>query len=312
MARNQAAQLEVESFPDPREGAPPHAAAPPPPSRRTRAKTAPGRWRGRLRLGVLIIALAAAGLLAALGLYQIDQFLAGDPRFALPGSAQDPWDTPCFRIEGTANISRAEVARVFAGDFGRSVYLLPLSERRRELMSIDWVRDASVSRRWPNRVAVRVIERTPVAFVALPPSGTVVGPAPVPHEMALIDSEGVILRLPPRGSFALPVLFGISRRQTHAARRERVGRMLQLMEELEAYSRHISEIDVADPNSLKVTQSVEGRAVRLLLGNRNFLSRVENFLQHYPEISRRLPYAVTFDLRLDDRITAVEEPADGR
>ena len=48
-----------------------------------------------------------------------------------------------------------------------------------------------------------------------------------------------------------------------------------------------------------------------MLGNRNFLTRLRNFVSHYPEIQKRLPSAVTFDLRLDDRITALREGARG-
>ena len=35
--------------------------------------------------------------------------------------------------------------------FGRSIFSIPLEERRRRLLAIDWVEDASVSRIWPNR-----------------------------------------------------------------------------------------------------------------------------------------------------------------
>ncbi len=42
-----------------------------------------------------------------------------------------------------------------------------LGERRRRLLAVDWVKDASVSRRWPNRVSVNVIERRPVAFAQI-------------------------------------------------------------------------------------------------------------------------------------------------
>ena len=64
------------------------------------------------------------------------------------------------------------IEAVFAEDFGRSVYLIPLSERRASLRTVDWVKDASVARFWPNRVVVGVTERKPVAFVdARAPAG---------------------------------------------------------------------------------------------------------------------------------------------
>jgi cell division protein FtsQ len=56
---------------------------------------------------------------------------------------------------------------------------------------------------------------------------------------------------------------------------------------------------------LKVTEKLDGRAVTLMLGERNFASRLHNFLDHYPDIHRRIPQVTTFDLRLDDRITGV-------
>ena len=76
--------------------------------------------------------------------------------------------------------------RVFATDFDRSIFAVPLDERRRRLLAIDWVEDASVSRIWPDRLVVRIRERTPVAFV------------PLRSGVLLIDSHGVLLDQPPQ------------------------------------------------------------------------------------------------------------------
>jgi hypothetical protein len=46
--------------------------------------------------------------------------------------------------------------------------------------------------------------------------------------------------------------------------------------------------------------------VSLLLGDANYGRRYQNFLGHFQEIEQRLPRARTFDLRLEDRITAKE------
>jgi cell division protein FtsQ len=182
----------------------------------------------------------------------------------------------------------------------------PLAERRRTLLGIDWVRDASVSRLWPDRLAVRIVERKPVAFIQLPVAGS-----PSSHCVALIDAEGVILEEPPRARFTLPVLTGIRREQSQPVRRLRVAAALRLIQELGGLVAQISEIDVSDPENVKVVQQAEGRVLLLMLGNRNFLSRLQNLLIHYPEIQQRSPNATTFDLRLDDRITALGEDARG-
>ena len=40
------------------------------------------------------------------------------------------------------------------------------------------------------------------------------------------------------------------------------------------------------------------------MGSQNYSRRLQNFLEHYPEIHRRSGNVRAFDLRLDDRITA--------
>ncbi|HSB17523.1 MAG TPA: FtsQ-type POTRA domain-containing protein [Bryobacteraceae bacterium] len=246
----------------------------------------------------------AAGILAlaVLGLYvyyRVDQFLATDPRFRLKDTAESGQDSG-IRIEGVAHASRARVLAMFAADTGRSVYLVPLRERRLQLLGIDWVGEASVSRLWPDRLIVRIKERTPVAFVQLP-----AGERGAVHRAALIDADGVILEQPERATFELPVLSGIRRSQSRAVRAARVQSAMRLVQDIGGLAAEVSEIDVSDTDNLKVVQQIGGEAVVLWLGDRNFLSRLQNFRGHYEEIRRRLAQAKAFDLRLDDRITAM-------
>ena len=86
---------------------------------------------------------------------------------------------------------------MFAADLGKSVFQLPLAERRRHLLAMDWVRTAAVTRVWPNRILVTITERTPVAFAKLPIAGS------VRHWMALMDADGVLLSIPPKVRFRL-------------------------------------------------------------------------------------------------------------
>src|SRR5206468_654124 len=113
-------------------------------------------------------------------------------------------------MEGLTYTSRSKVMHNFDADFGRSIFEMPLAERRRRLLGIDWVQDASVSRVWPNRLIVRVTERKPVAFVNLPrPRGR-------DGRVVLIDEEGVLLEQPAQSKFTFPVLRGIREEQTEA------------------------------------------------------------------------------------------------
>ncbi len=108
------------------------------------------------------------------------------------------------------------------------------------------------------------------------------------------------------------MLAGIRPSENPEKRGMRVRRMQRLMKELGPLADKISEVDVSDLDNLKITEQVEGTAVSLLLGDRNFSSRLRNFLDHYPDIHAKMPQASTFDLRLDDRITGLEASSNAR
>jgi len=262
------------------------AAAPKPRSRAAAQREVPA-WR-------IAVAVATLGMVALISLYTIhsfEQFLIRDPRFALNGPEED---LETLVVSGATHASERQIQAVFGEDAGRSIYLLPLTDRRNTLRAVDWVKDASIVRLWPNRVLVRVSERTPVAFISLSSS-----------KFGLIDEDGVILP-PAPDRFTLPVLAGVRPSDALTQRRDRVHRMLKLTRELGDETQKISEIDVSDPDDLRVTEPLEGRMMTLLLGDHNFGLRYRNFLRNFGEIKRRLPGATTLDLRLEDRITVVE------
>lgn len=244
---------------------------------------------------IVMFAVCVAGVLLA-SLYcfhRFEQFLIRDPRFALNGP-EGSWDSPTLEITGAAHASRDQLQAIFSDDTGRSVYLLPLNDRRASLRSATWVRDASIERLWPNRVIVHISERAPVAFVALAAS-----------HFGLIDEDGVILP-PAADRFTLPVLAGVHASDSAEERRKRVHRMLRLTHDLGDAASNISQIDVSDPDNLKITESWDGRVLTMLMGDHAFALRYANFVRNYSEIKRRLPGATTLDLRLEDRITVVE------
>jgi cell division protein FtsQ len=257
-----------------------------------------------LRYGLLITAISvtlAGGIYAS---QQFQQFMIRDPRFFLPGPVDYGLESPNLELTGVKYASRAQVLRVFDQDYGRSLYLFPLADRRKTLRNMRWVHDATVLRIWPNRLSVQIIERQPAAFVKLPADNIA--------RWALIDDEGVILDPPAKSVFRLPVLAGIRPSESLEKRGTRVRRMQRLTKELGRLADKVSEVDVSDLDNLKITEPVEGTAVSLMLGDRNFSSRLRNFLDHYQDIHARMPQASTFDLRLDDRITGLETAGNAR
>ncbi|MBM3774851.1 MAG: FtsQ-type POTRA domain-containing protein [Acidobacteria bacterium] len=257
------------------------------------------RLRLLLRAGGWFSAVAVAWVVVA----RVYGFAATDERFTLRAPRWPGDRAAGLIIEGSVYSNRERIARVFASDFGRSVLLMPLAERRRRLLAIDWVEDAVVSRLWPSQALVRITERRPVAFVDLVLRGA--GRRAASH-IALIDAHGVLLDPPPKSRFTFPVLNGVTAEQSEAERRDRVGRMLRLLEEVGQLGSSISEVDVSNPANLSLIVKFEGRALELELGSERYGSRLANFLEHYPEIRQRSPAGISFDLRLDDRITAKE------
>jgi cell division protein FtsQ len=234
----------------------------------------------------LVFTLAAWGLVAGSTAYaarRVQEFVFTDKHFAL-GSP--------VTLEGVRYTSRPRLMQMFTPDFGRSAFRMPMAERRRRLLAIDWVEDASISRIWPNRVLVHITERKPVAFVNMPNG-----------RYLLIDAAGVFLSPPSKMRFNLPVLSGVTEEMPEGERSARVGAMSSMVAQLGELAGLISEINAASLLDLRVTTQVDHHAVELWMGDRNFLPRYQNFMHHYAEISQTSPAASVFDLRLDDRIT---------
>lgn len=256
------------------------------------------------RLAPKLVLWSLAGLFALCGfiwgVQQFELFLISDARFILPPATDYGQESPNLRVDGVMFANRPQVLRVFANDIGRSIFLLPLAERRRALLRLTWVKDASIVRLWPNRAMVRITERIPAAFIGIETEGIT--------RWSLIDSDGVIMDPPERPHhFDLPMLHGITLNERASMRGVRVRRMQYLLKELGPLADNVSEIDVSNLDNLKVTEKMQDHATKLILGDRNFRSRLQNFLDHYGDIRKRLPDARVLDLRLDDRITVVQE-----
>jgi cell division protein FtsQ len=252
-------------------------------SKTTEAKKGRSRWRVwafTLLAGAVCVSTAMAAL-------RVRRFALDDPQFKLSRDKQES-----LTITGVRHASKVKVQRVFAGDFGHSIFSVPIEERRRRLLAIDWVEDASVLRIWPDRLSVQIHERRPVAFVFLR-SGVL-----------LIDRQGVLLDPPSQAQFTFPVLSGVREAETDEQRRERVRAMLKVQEEFGYLAKDVSEVNVADLENIRIVAQVDQRALELILGDANYARRYQNFLNHYPEIRKRSPDVKTFDLRMDDRITA--------
>lgn len=256
----------------------------------------PDRVNWRLALTILTGLLLFVS--TAMAARRVQSMLLSTPRFFL--ETVNEAGIRGIRVEGNRNASVDRIALVFAQDLNRSIFSIPLAERRRRLLAIDWIEDASVLRIWPNQLIVKVRERHPVAFAKLPfgVSGK--------FRYMLIDAQGVLLGVP-RQRFDFPVLTGVTEDQQESDRRARVVAMQDLLRELgPSAAAMISEINATTPRDMRVSAGINGHPVELWLGDRNYLARFQNFTNHFDEILRSSDGASVFDLRLDDRIMTVK------
>ena len=233
--------------------------------------------------------------------HRTEEFLIKDSRFQVVEADDFVGQSPNLTLEGIHYASASQVRHIFAKDFGRSLYLVPIEKRRQELLEIDWVEDATVSKGWPDTLRLHIHERQPVALVRLPPGHASDGLS----RFALIDKDGFILRPRVAAQFTLPVISGISESEPIEARRARVHRALGMLKDVGSLASQISEVDVSDPNNLIVAEHVASGVVNLIIGDENYAQRLQNFLANYQEIREKRPDATTLDLRVDGAITAV-------
>ena len=256
------------------------------------------QWRFAFRVISLTFA-SCVGILGAYWFYsEANHFLMVDSRFLL--AVPDPGEEPKNIImEGVKHAGKQKIAQEFANDFGRSIYNIPIAERRRRLLAVGWIKEARVARVWPNQLRIEVVEREPIAFLELPADGD------DKQRPSLIDAEGVIMGQEKPEKFDLPVLTGISSKLTLEDRKARVHKLMKVLEEAGDMASRISEVDIADPDNLRVMLQMKDRAVNLILGDRHFGARLARFIPYFEDVNRKAPDAASFDLRLEDRITAI-------
>ncbi len=252
------------------------------------------RWA--YRAAIVIILLAGALYL----FHETEQFLVSDSRFQFAGPSEYGMDPAGLQIQGAAFASHKEIVSIFSQDYGKSLYLMPVADRREQLLKLEWVKDATVARFWPNQVLVRVEERVPVALVHADEK-----------RGWLVDAEGMLLRIPPQYKQNVPNVKGVNFRDSSTQRTERIKRMLRVMKDSGRHGERFTMVDVSDMDNVKVTLPVTERSITLWLGGRNFLSRLDGFENSFPRVHREMPADRIFDLRLDGRISNVPDTEKG-
>jgi len=211
-------------------------------------------------------------------------------------------------ITGVKNASRAHVMEVAGADIGRNVFYVPLDERKKQLEQIPWVEEASVMRLLPNRIAVTIRERTPVAFAQIGP------------RISLIDANGVVMGMPAdrKTKYSFPVIRGITETEPLSSRAAAMKIYNRLVSELGAadgesvsagstngatnYVKQLSEVDLSDPENVKVTANDPGGTMVVHLGAQDFLPRYKLYVAHIAEWRQQFQNVQSVDLRFEGQV----------
>ncbi len=240
------------------------------------------------RVKIAVIVVLIVGVLAGIGA-GLAYYVQTSTRFRLASS--DHLD-----VRGNVHIAKSDIVRVFGGDITKSVFVIPLEQRKQELEQLPWVESATVMRLLPNRIQVDIKERIPVAF------------AQVGSRIELIDANGVLMEIPTgsQSKYSFPVIVGMGEAEPVSTRAARMKIYTELVTELDtdgaANSKTLSEVDVRDPEDVKVRVDDAGGAVLVHLGDSNFGQRYRIFLSRLQQWRQENPNMESVDLRYTNQI----------
>ncbi len=156
----------------------------------------------------------------------------------------------------------------------------------------------------PNRIAVTIHERTPVAF-------TQIG-----SRISLIDANGVVMGLPAnrQTKYSFPVIRGITDTEPLSSRSAAMKIYNRLVSELGAtegegtassstnYVKQLSEVDLSDPENVKVTANDPGGTMVVHLGAQDFRPRYKLYVTHIAEWRQQFQNVQSVDLRYEGQV----------
>ena len=234
-------------------------------------------------LALVILAILGA---AGLGLYRYGKH---SWRFRINSSDQ-------IEVAGAEHVAHAQIMEVVGGDIGRNIFFVPLAQRKQQLEQIPWVESASVMRFVPNRLRIEIHERTPVAF------------ARIGSHIALIDAGGTLMELAPgsKRKYSFAVIAGMNAGEPLSTRAARMKNYNALVRELDSsgahYSQELSEVDLSDPEDVKVLASDANGEVLVHLGSGNYLQRYKTYVAHVQQWRQQFDKLESVDLRYDGQI----------
>jgi len=202
-------------------------------------------------------------------------------------------------IEGNHQLGDIDVRRAARLQIGSNVFEVSSKETRNYLLQHPWIEEASVVRKLPGRVRIEIVERKPVALVAL-------------DQLYLVSEEGAVFkRLGVDDPVDLPVITGIASERFYDDLDYRTAILLRSMALLQDYEgaglakrEPVSEIHFEGANGIELFVGDDGMNVRLGNGqHRHKLRRLRQVLERLAREKTRPSYVYLDNVRSPERVT---------
>lgn len=273
-------------------------------SRRTEPKKS---WRERAvgvreSMGAWVIrrrgSIRRAGQVALVGLALAALAWVGDQTVQYAHGA-DAFAIREIIIEGNHQVEDIDVRRAARLQIGSNVFEVSSEGTRNYLLQHPWIEEASVVRKLPGRVRIDIVERQPVALVAL-------------DQLYLVSNEGAVFkRLGVDDPVDLPVITGIASERFYGDFDYRTAILLRSMALLQDYEgaglaerEPVSEIHFEGANGIELFVGSDGMNVRLGNGqHRQKLRRFRQVLERLAREKTRPSYVYLDNVRSPERVT---------
>jgi cell division protein FtsQ len=128
----------------------------------------------------------------------------------------------------------------------------------------------------------------------------------VGSRILLTDEVGTLMELPGKKKYSFPVIVGMNQGEPPSTRAARMKIYNEVVRQLDAggarYSQDLSEIDLSDPDDVKVLANNRAGEVLVHLGSANYLERYKVYVTHVQEWQQQFDKLESVDLRYDRQI----------
>ncbi len=202
-------------------------------------------------------------------------------------------------IEGNHQVEDIDVRRAARLHLGSNIFEISTEDARNHLLQHPWIEEASVVRKLPGRVRLEIVEREPVALVAL-------------DQLYLVSEEGAVFkRLGVDDPVNFPVITGIASERFYDDFDYRTAILLRSMALLRDYEgaglserEPVSEIHFEGANGIELFVGNDGMNVRLGNGqHRQKLRRFRQVLERLALEKTRPSYVYLDNVRSPERVT---------